>query len=135
MEASNLDNFNEIQSSPDTSRVVLPVIFDIFAKWSFSMSDQLILLGLSEEKVLRDYRETPEDVELSLDIIERISLILGIFKSLQILLPAPHLADAWLSSPNDSSVFNGAPPKSLLLSGAIDDLAAVRNFLSYEENQ
>lgn len=72
---------------------------------------------------------------IHLDIIERISLILGIFKSLQILLPAPHLADAWLSSPNDSSVFNGAPPKSLLLSGAIDDLAAVRNFLSYEENQ
>jgi|TARA_R110001599_G_scaffold267834_2_gene468743 hypothetical protein len=135
MESSILARFTEIQSNPNASRVVLPVIFDIFTKWSLSMSSQLILLGLSEEKALRDCRETPEEVELSLDLIERISLILGIFKSLQILMPVPHLADAWLKTPNDGPVFNGAPPKSHLLSGEIADLAAVRNYLSYQENK
>ncbi|NKI18667.1 hypothetical protein HCU74_14735 [Spongiibacter sp. KMU-166] len=125
----------EIQSSPEASRVVLPVIFDILSKWSFTIDDQLIILGFKEEKVLRDCMEAPEKVELTMDLIERVSLILGIFRSLEIVLPAPHIADAWLNTPNENSVFKGVPPKSHLLSGSIDDLAAVRDFLSYQEHQ
>jgi hypothetical protein len=68
------------------------------------------------------------------DRIERISYILGIFKSLETLLPDPQIVDNWLSTPNDNFLFNGAPPKSRLLTCAIADLAAVRDFLTPQKN-
>jgi len=63
-----------------------------------------------------------------------VYLILGIFKSLEILLPDPQMTDNWLSTPNDNYIFNGAAPKLSMLSGLIADLAAVRDFLDVQEN-
>ena len=128
------DRFTAILSNPHASRTVIPVIFEILEKWSFSVEDQIIVLGLSEEKTLRDWRASPENVKLTFDLIERISYILGIFKSLEILLPDPQVADNWLSTPNDNPKFKGTAPKSSVLSGLISDLAAVRNFLKVQEN-
>lgn len=123
------DEFIAIQSNPEVSGIVLPVIFEILSKWSFGVEDQMIVLGLSEEQALHYWKAHPEDVEMMPDLIERISYMLGIFKSLEVLLQDPQIADNWLSTPNDNKLFNGEPPKSLLLSGTLADLATVRNFL------
>lgn len=135
MTANLSGKFLELQSNPDASGIVLPVIFEILAKWSFGVKDQMIILGLVEEQALHSWREHPDKVEMTHDRIERISYILGIFKSLETLLPDPQIADTWLSTPNDNSLFNGAPPKSRLLTCSISDLAAVRNFLSSQEDR
>ncbi|WP_269620632.1 antitoxin Xre/MbcA/ParS toxin-binding domain-containing protein [Zhongshania sp. BJYM1] len=124
-----LDQLSAIQSNPEVSGVVLPAIFKIMELWSFSLDDQMILLGLSDEGLLQNWKANPESVELTIDNIERISYILGIFKSLEILLPDAQIADNWLSTPNDNSIFSGVSPKSRLLSGSIADLAEVRDFL------
>ena len=65
-------------------------------------------------------------------MLERASYILGIYKSLQVLLPDQVLADQWLSSPNDNPLFNGTVPLNRLLAGQVVDLAVVRNFLDAE---
>ena len=90
------------------------------------------VLGLSNEKTLYNWKNHPEKAKLTRDLLERASYILGIFKSLEILLPDSALADHWLTTPNDNPVFNGTTPLDRLLAGQVTDLALVRNFLDAE---
>ena len=92
----------------------------------------MTLLGLSNEKTLYNWKSQPETVRLTRDLLERASYILGIYKSLQILLPDEALADQWLSTPNDNPLFNGTAPLDRLLGGQVMDLAVVRDFLDTE---
>lgn len=115
---------------PAVSSSLLPVIFNIFSQWGLTGTQQMILLGLSNEKTLYNWKRRTEKTKLTRDLLERTSYILGIYKSLQILLPDPALADQWLSSPNDNPLFNGAAPLDRLLAGQVVDLAVVRNFLN-----
>ena len=55
----------------------------------------MTLLGLSNEKTLYNWKSQPEKAKLTRDLLERASYILGIYKSLQILLPDQVLADQW----------------------------------------
>ena len=111
---------------------LLPAIFNIFSEWQLTGVQQMTLLGLSNEKTLYNWKSQPEKAKLTRDLLERASYILGIYKSLQILLPDKVLADQWLSSPNDNPLFYGTTPLNRLLAGQVVDLAVVRNFLDAE---
>lgn len=65
---------------------------------------------------------------LNQDQLTRISLLLGIFKSLAILFPAP-LARAWPTRQNDNPLFDGATPVSCMVTGGIPAMIAVRQLL------
>ena len=121
-----------LQRGPAVASSLLPVIFNIFNQWGLTGAQQMLLLGLSNEKTLYNWKRQPEKTKLTRDLLERTSYVLGIYKSLQILLPDPELADQWLSSPNDNPLFNGATPLERLLAGHVVDLAVVRNFLDAE---
>ncbi len=92
----------------------------------------MTLLGLSNEKTLYNWKNKPGKAKLTRDVLERTSYILGIYKSLQILLPDPVLADRWLLTPNDNPLFNGSTPLDRLMAGQVLDLAVVRNHLDAE---
>jgi hypothetical protein len=111
---------------------LLPAIFSIFGQWSLTGTQQMALLGLSNEKTLYNWKSHPEKAKLTRDLLERASYILGIFKSLEILLPDSVLADRWLTTPNDNPVFNGTAPLDRVLAGQVTDLALVRDFLDAE---
>ena len=111
---------------------LLPAIFNIFNQWRLTGAQQMILLGLSNEKTLYNWKGQPDKARLTRDFLERTSYILGIYKSLHILLPDQALADQWLSTPNDNPLFNGTAPLDRLLAGQVVDLAVVRNFLDAE---
>lgn len=121
-----------LQSSTDVSRALLPAIFAIFSQWHLTGAQQMTLLGLSNEKTLYNWKSQPEKAKLTRDLLERTSYILGIFKSLEILLPDQALADQWLATPNDNPLFSGTAPLDRLLAGQVVDLCAVRNFLDAE---
>jgi len=89
-------------------------------------------IGLSNEKTLYNWKSQPEKAKLTRDLLERASYILGIYKSLQILLPDQVLADQWLATPNDNPLFNGTAPLDRILAGQVVDLAVVRDFLDAE---
>ncbi|WP_370542917.1 hypothetical protein [Halomonas sp. KM-1] len=55
----------------------------------------------------RRWRKQPTAARLDVNQLERMSLILGIYKALQILLPR---ADAWLRRPNHNPLFAGQLP-------------------------
>ena len=121
-----------LHRGPAVSSLLLPAIFNIFSQWGLTGAQQMTLLGLSNEKTLYNWKRQPEKTKLTRDLLERTSYILGIYKSLQILLPDPSFADQWLSSPNDNPLFNGTTPLDRLLAGQVVDLAVVRNFLDAE---
>ena len=111
---------------------LLPAIFNIFKFWGLTGSQQMTLLGLTNEKTFYNWKSEPRKARLSKDVLERISYILGIFESLQVLLQDPELADGWLARPNSNPLFNGTSPMDRMLAGQVTDLAVVRNFLDGE---
>ena len=121
-----------LQRGSSVTSSLLPAIFNIFSQWRLTGAQQMTLLGLSNEKTLYNWKSRPEKAKLTRDLLERASYILGIYKSLQILLPDKALADQWFSTPNDSPLFNGTAPLDRLLAGQVVDLAVVRNFLDAE---
>ena len=66
---------------------------------------------------------------LSFDTLTRLSLVLGIYKALQLLYPEPALADAWVRLPNSNEIFGGKPPLALMVDDGIDGLYRVRRLL------
>ena len=120
------------QHGSSVTSSLLPAIFHIFKQWHLTGAQQMILLGLSNEKTLYNWKSQPERAKLTRDLLERTSYILGIYKSLQILLPDPVLANQWLSTPNDNPLFKGTAPLDRLLAGQVVDLSMVRNFLDAE---
>jgi hypothetical protein len=90
------------------------------------------LLGLSSRQTLANWRKAPGAATMTRDLQERLSYLLGIYKSLRILFPDTALAKRWLFSPNSNKAFDGKAPMDRLLNGLVVDLAFVRQFLDYE---
>jgi len=130
MATANVENL--LNRGESTAQALLPAIFNIFDTWGLSGKQQMVLLGLSNEKTLYNWKNKPEKAKLNKDLLERSSYLLGIYKSLQILLPNEAQADAWLCTPNDNPLFNGATPLDRMLAGQVVDLAEVRHFLDAE---
>lgn len=118
-----------LQRGSSVGSSLLPALFNIFSRWRLSGAQQMTLLGLGNEKTLYNWKSQPGKAKLTRDLLERASYILGIYKSLEILLPDPALADRWLATPNDNPLFNGTAPLDRLLAGQVVDLAVVRDFL------
>ena len=96
--------------------------------WHLSISDQLTLLGLSSRSTYFKWKKDDE-VNLPRDTLERLSYLLGIYKSLQILLPDATAADGWLRRPNAEPLFGGRSALERMLSGNVADLYLVRQYL------
>ena len=66
---------------------------------------------------------------LTFDTLTRLSLLIGIYKSLQVLYPEPAFADTWPRMPNSHALFGGRPALTLMTDGGIDGLFRVRRLL------
>jgi hypothetical protein len=97
--------------------------------WGLTVDEQLRLLGQPPRSTFFAWRKHPEKASLSRDTLERLSNILGIWKSLQILLPDPPAADAWLRKPNEAEGFGGRSALDRMLAGNVGDLQDVRRYL------
>jgi hypothetical protein len=90
--------------------------------------EQRALLGWPAASTYHKYKAGDLGV-LSFDTLTRLSLILGIYKSLQLLYPEPRFADSWIRMPNTNQLFGGTPPLTLMIDGGIDGLYKVRRLL------
>lgn len=66
--------------------------------------------------------------KLDQDKLTRISLLIGIFKALNILYSSK-LADSWVTLPNSSPMFEGEPPLAYMVRGGVPALMRVRQLL------
>ena len=110
------------------SAPALRAFFPIADAWRLSVTDQRALLGWPAASTFHKYKSGSPGT-LSFDTLTRLSLILGIYKALQLLYPEPALADAWVRLPNTNVMFGGRPPLELMTGDGIDGLYRVRRLL------
>jgi hypothetical protein len=119
-------------SAPSAERMAaagLRAFERIAQAWGLSIDEQLCLLGQPPRSTYFAWRKQPERANLPRDTLERLSNLLGIYKSLQILLPDPAAADAWVRQPNSAAPFGGGTALARMLAGNVSDLNLVRRYL------
>ncbi|WP_026240741.1 MbcA/ParS/Xre antitoxin family protein [Thiobacillus thioparus] len=107
----------------------LRAFFNIARDWGLSIDEQMVLLGAPGRSTFFKWKSAPEAADLKRDTLERLSYLLGIYKALQILLPAATAADAWVKKPNSAPLFGGRSALDRMLGGNVADLIAVRQYL------
>lgn len=100
--------------------------------WGLSDEERLLALGLPSRstyynwlKAVREHR----DVTLDVDMLTRISAVLGIHQALGVLHATEREGLAWLRTPHNAPLFGGRPPLALVTCGSQDGLMSVRRFL------
>src|SRR6187431_1037479 len=109
----------------------LRAFVNIAEAWNLTVAEQLKLLGIGSRSTFFKWRREREP-RLPRDTLERLSYLLGIYKSLQILIPDPSAADEWVRKPNSAPLFGGRPALERMLSGQVADLYVVRQYLDSE---
>ena len=97
--------------------------------WQLSAEEQICLLGAPARSTFYAWRKEPARAQVPRDTLERLSNLLGIWKSLQILLPDAAAADAWVRQPNAAPMFGGRSALQHMLGGNVSDLNLVRRYL------
>ncbi|MFL9911561.1 MbcA/ParS/Xre antitoxin family protein [Paraburkholderia sp. RL17-337-BIB-A] len=113
----------------EMSAAGLRAFFNIARDWDLGAEEQIVLLGSPGRSTYFKWKQAPETARLGRDTLERLSLLLGIYKALQILLPQPNAADTWIKRPNSAPPFGGRRALDRMLAGNISDLVAVRQYL------
>jgi hypothetical protein len=115
--------------SKEAGRVALTFFFNLTEKWGCSADQQRTLLGDMSKTSF--YRTRPNPcVMLSRDVMDRISYLMGIHKTLRIIFSTqPERAVAWISKENTAAPFNGKSALEYMLAGGLPELADVRRYL------
>lgn len=117
-------------SQAETRRRLSPAAIKGFLamveKWSLRDPDARQLLGGMSNG---SYYGLKKDARvLDQDTLTRISLLLGIFKALNILY-SKKLADAWITLPNTNPIFRGQTPLDYILQRGLPGMMTVRQLL------
>ena len=109
------------------SPAAIVAFFAIVDKWQLRNEDAMSMLGGISHGRYFELKRHRKGL-LSQDELTRISLLIGIFKALNILF-GQRLANQWTSRPNSNPMFNGAPPLQYLSRGGVPALIGVRRLL------
>lgn len=120
------------RQDPDVRRRLsgpgLRAFFTIARAWALTTTEARALLGWPAPSTFHKYK-AGEHGALPYDTLTRLSLVLGIYKSLQLLYPEPRFADRWMRMPNSNPLFDGVTPLDFVVDGGIDALYHVRRLL------
>ena len=100
--------------------------FSLVAHWKLRDEDARALLGGMSNGSFYQLKRIPRTLDQ--DKLTRISLLVGIFKALNILYSAK-LADAWIQLPNTNPLFGGEMPLARMLKGGVPAMLHVRQLL------
>lgn len=101
---------------------------EIANEWELGVAQRVRLLGDIAESTYHKWR-TGKVGELSRDQLERLSLLLGIYKALRLIFSDENTGTRWLKGANTDADFGSRSPLDRMLNGSIDDLYAVRRYL------
>jgi hypothetical protein len=102
--------------------------FNIMRAWGVRDAEARELLGGMSNGAFYALKKDPEAKVLDQDTLTRISLLIGIFKALNI-LHGPKLADAWVRLPNSNRIFGGRAPLEYMRRGGTPAMQTVRRLL------
>jgi hypothetical protein len=114
------------------SPVAIRAFFRLASHWKLRDEDARGLIGGISNgyfyQLKRSAAKTADAKTLDQDKLTRISLLVGIFKALNILY-GTKLADAWVQLPNANPVFGGQTPLACMLKGGMPSMLRVRQLL------
>lgn len=109
------------------SPAAIAAFFAIVEKWQLRNEDAMALLGGASHGRYFELKKNRKGL-LSQDELTRISLLIGIFKALNILF-AQRLANQWATRPNSNPMFNNAAPLEFLTRAGVPGMLSVRRLL------
>jgi len=119
-------------SNPSTRERLSPSAIKGFLrmmeKWEIKDPDARQLLGGLSSGSYYGFKKEPKHRTLDQDTLTRISLLLGIFKALNILY-SKTLADAWMKLPNRNPMFQGLSPLTYIMQRGQPGMLHVRQLL------
>jgi hypothetical protein len=119
------------------SPVAIRAFFRLASHWKLRDEDARGLIGgisngsfyqLKRGTTRTSNSKTLDLKTLDQDKLTRVSLLVGIFKALNILY-GTKLADAWVQLPNSNPVFGGQTPLAYMLKGGVPSMLRVRQLL------
>jgi hypothetical protein len=117
------------QLTPQLRKVAMRVFARLSAAWDLSEEEASGLLGAEPEEVRR-WQENSNEAPSS--AVARVSMLLGIFRAINIHLPHAGSADGWVRRPNVAPLFAGRSALELMLERGFDGISAVRAHLEGE---
>ncbi len=109
------------------SRAAVPAFFRLAQAWELRDEPARRLMGGVSNGVFYQLKRGQKKT-LDQDKLTRISLLLGIFKALNILY-SRKLADSWVQLPNSNPIFEGETPLNYMIRGGVPALVRVRQLL------
>jgi hypothetical protein len=114
-------------ATPEAGAAALRAFWRLADAWKLTVPEQTTLLGVGRTTLYQWKQGKP--ALLDRHVLERLSYLFGIWAALQILLPSPERADAWVRQPNDAPLFGGGSALQRMLGGQVADLYVVRQYL------
>jgi hypothetical protein len=121
-------NLSDAATRERLSPAGIKAFFRIAQRWAVKDTDARNLLGGISSGSFYALKKEPARRTLDQDALTRISLLIGIFKALNILY-SPRLADAWMTLPNTNPIFRGATPLAYILRLGQPGMVEVRQLL------
>jgi uncharacterized protein (DUF2384 family) len=128
LDLRKLPDLTDSETRSRLSPAAVTAFFKIVELWELKKEDAVLLLGGISHGRYYDLKRDPKSAALTQDELTRVSLLIGIFKALNILF-SRKLANQWVSRPNHNPLFRDAPPLEYLTRGGMLGLAAVRRLL------
>jgi uncharacterized protein (DUF2384 family) len=127
LEQRKVPDLGEPATRKRLSPAAIAAFFRIADAWNLGNEDAMRLLGGVSHGRYYGLKKTHKGL-LTQDELTRVSLLIGIFKALNILF-ARKLADRWISLANSNPMFNGASPLVSLIEGGMPAMVQVRRLL------
>lgn len=122
--------------SPENRRRLSAPAFRTFLAiadlWSLTEEERRLVLGLPSRSTYHNWARAVRahgEITLDVDVLVRLSAVLGTYQALRILHATEREGTNWLRRPHAATVFGGRPPMALVTSGTQDGLLAIRRFL------
>lgn len=96
--------------------------------WDLTETEAVAILGLADAAALIDLRSLPPD-QASAETIERLSMLVDIYKALHTLLPEAAAANSWPRASNQAPMFGGSTALDLMIAGGVSRIREVRSYL------
>ncbi len=127
LDLRKLPDLTDAATRKRLSPAAIEATLAIADKWELKSEDAMALLGGISNGRYYALKKTRKGL-LTQDELTRVSLLIGIFKSLNILF-GEKLANQWVSRPNSNPMFKNQPPLVFLIQGGMPGMLAVRRLL------
>ena len=125
---SELRSLPQGQTALDMAQAGIQGLARMGDHWGLTVDQQRVLLGGLPKTTY--YAMLKGEVRtISPDTLERLSLLLGIWANLEILLPNPQSSTAWMNRPHPDPRFGGHSPRAWMLQGTVTALLEIRRYL------